>query len=173
MQKELNFPAKIKDYFNFLRLILDQKKTERESELIQQKIYDYIMTKIYDKIYPIEHYKDNYFFQKSILFSWTEIKQYIKLDRKLLIGDFIEDVLKNMKLIETEKSPRKKILYMNKIFDSIELLLQFNGLKNIDIDEMLNILKYPFIKSKATKIFSDLKFMELYIDEKKIKIYIK
>ena len=57
---------------------------------------------------------------------------------------------------------------MNKIFNTIEILLQYNGLKekDIDINAKLSILKFAFIKSKITRMFSNLKFMELYIGDK-------
>ena len=50
---------------------------------INHKIYDYVMTKIYDKIYPIEPYeKDNKIFQQSVRLSWTVPDHFIKTKRK-------------------------------------------------------------------------------------------
>lgn len=72
------------------------------------KIYDYIMGKIYDKIYPIEpSEEDNKIFQKSILLSWTQPKHFLKAKKEFVFGSFEKDSLELFRLLDAEKSPRK------------------------------------------------------------------
>ena len=170
IQKNLNFPAKINYYLNIVNMTL-KKKGISELKLINQKIYDYVMCKIYDKIYPVEPYeKDNKIFQNSVRLSWAEPQHFIKSKRKFVFGSFITDVLKYFKIMDEEKSPRKKILNMNEIFNSIGFLLKFNGVgADAGVDDQMPILNYAFVKAQPLRIFSNAKYMELYIGEKKNK----
>jgi hypothetical protein len=128
------------------------------------------MCKLYDKIYPIDPYsQDNIIFQQSIRLSWTQPKHFIRSKRSLVFGSFLSDTLSYFKLIDKEKFPRKKLLNVLKIFNSIGFLLKFNGLGQVGVDDQLPILNYAFIKSQPLRIFSNAKYMELYIGNKKNK----
>ena len=130
------------------------------------------MTKLYDKLFPIEPYEeDNKIFKQSIRLLWVEPKNLMKVKRQLILGNFLPDFLNNFRLMDAEKSPRKKLLYMHEIFCSIGFLLQFNGVgKENGVDDQLPILNYAFIKAHPQRLFSNAKFMDLYIGEKRNKI---
>ena len=171
IQKDFNFSTKINAYLNQIKICLE-KKGIIGLDLINEKIYDYIMSKIYDKIYPNEPFGlDNKIFQQSIRLSWTEAKHFIKRKKKLVFGSFLSDVIEKFKLIDSEKSPRKKIMNMNEIFNAIGFLLKFNGAGlDAGVDDQLPILNYAFVKAQPLRMFSNAKYMELYIGEKKNKI---
>ena len=70
-----------------------------------------------------------------------------------------------------EKSPKKKFFNVNKIFNSVNILLtKFNGSneKYVGIDDILPILSYAIIKAQPLRLYSNIKFLELYIKEKEI-----
>ena len=167
IQRTLEFCPKINYYLNIVKTTLERKGILG----LNEKIYDYVMSKIYDKIYPIEPYEqDNKIFQQSIRLSWTEPKHFIKSKRQLVFGSFLTDVFNYFKLIDTEKSPRKKILNMIEIFNSIGFLLKFNGAgPDAGVDDQMPILNYAFVKAQPLRMYSNAKFMELYIGEKKNK----
>ena len=167
IQRSLDFCPKINSYLNIVKTTLDKKGITG----LDDKIYDYVMSKIYDKIYPIEPYEqDNKIFQQSIRLSWTEPKHFIKSKRQLVFGSFLSDVFNYFKLIDTEKSPRKKLLNMIEIFNSIGFLLKFNGAgPDAGVDDQMPILNYAFVKAQPLRMFSNAKFMELYIGDKKNK----
>ena len=170
VQKKLRIPEKIKKYIESISEIIKVKYIEGIS-FIMEKIYDYIMSKIYDKLYPIEPLlEDNKIFQMCIKLSWTEPKHFIKLKRKLVYGSFLTDSIKYINLIDSEKSPRKKLLNMMELFESVKFLLRFNGEgKDMGVDDQMSILNYAFIKAQPLRIYSNAKYMELYIGNKKNK----
>ena len=173
IQQKLNFPAKLVDYFNIIKQVLEIRKIGGEnSNSINEKIYDYVMGKVYDKVYPNEpHEKDNKIFQQSVRLSWTELKHFMKLKKKMVFGSFLTDVKELFQLIDSEKSPRKKFLHLAKINNSITFLLKFNGTGNdIGVDDQLPILNYVLAKSQQLRMYSNGKYMELYIGEKKNKL---
>ena len=173
IQKEINLPEKLKVFFNIINNQLRINiKNEKEVNIINDKIYDYIMEKISHKIFPkVKHATDDQLIQKTCMLSWIEPQNIIKENNVHYDFELIlPDISKYFNLIRIEKSPRRKLNNLNKIFSSINRLLIFNsGKKDIGVDDQMPLLTYCFIKTKPVKIYSNFKFMELYIGEKKNK----
>ena len=124
------------------------------------------MSKLYDKIFPKTNDKDDKIFNKSFMLSWTEPKHFIQGKTNYVFDSFLPGVIDYFKLIDKEKSPRKKILYMKEIFNSISKVVKFNGGdENTGVDDQMPILNYAFIKAQPTRIYSNSKLMELYIGD--------
>ena len=187
IQVELSFPQNILNYMGIIRSSiknmvsdiiekkfeeLDEKKKEREKEKyldsLMDKIYDYIMGKLYDKIYPIEPLEeDTKIFKQSILLSWTNPKHFLKTKKEFVFGSFENDVSENLKAMDTDKSPRKKLIDMDAVFNSIGFLLRFNGKgPDMGVDDQIPILNYVCIKTQPLRMASNIRFMELYIGDK-------
>ena len=184
MQEELKVPERLDNYFNIIKehLAANKKFLENEElfindekamQIINEKIYDYVMTKIYDKLYPSESDTfDNLIFSKCIFLSWTEPKNFIKGKKNYVYDSFLPDVIYYFKKIDIEKSPRKKLINMSNIFKSISNLVDFNngeGKKDIGVDDQMPILNYSFIKAQPLRIYSNCKYMDLYIGDKSSK----
>ena len=184
LQEELKIPEKLDNYFNIIRehLLANKKFLENEESyineektlaIINDKIYDYVMTKIYEKLYPSESEQfDNSIFSKCVKLCWTEPKHFIKEKTNYIYDTFLPDVLLYFKKIDVEKSPRKKLLNMSKIFNSISNLVDFNSGESktdIGVDDQMPILNYCFVKAQPERIFSNCKYMELYIGDKSSK----
>ena len=173
VEKELKISEGISDYFKIIKDYLTQnlkiEESSTEFQNINNKIYDYVMEKIYEKIYPtFPQENDNIIFRNCILLSWVEPKHFISGKKNYIFDSFLPDVTGFFNKIENEKSPRKKLLYMSKIFISIENVVKFNGdSKDIGVDDQLPILTYAFIKTHPFLIYTNYKFMELFLGEKK------
>ena len=169
LQKELCIPEKIEHYFNIIKeyLLSNEKyKCSSEIEEINNKINDHIMIKLYDKIFPKTNSKDDKIFNKSVMISWTEPKHFIAGKTNYVFDSFLPGVIDCFKSMDKEKSPRKKILYMNDIFTSISKVLKFNGGdENTGVDDQIPILNYAFVKAQPIRIDSNIKLIELYIGD--------
>jgi hypothetical protein len=170
IQEKLHFPEKIAKYIELIRKYLNMKGVPNIDQMMD-KIYDYIMGKIYDKIYPIEpSEEDNKIFQKSILLSWTQPKHFLKAKKEFVFGSFEKDALEYFRLLDAEKSPRKKLMNLDGIFSSIGFLLRFNGKgPDLGVDDQMPILNYAFIRAQPLRMNSNVRFMELYIGDSKNK----
>ena len=168
-QSNLEFPKKINHYISLIREYI--KNSEYFDESIMEIIYDYIMSKIYNKIYPIEPYEqDTKIYQKSIKLSWIKLNNLAKMKLNLVFGSFLSDVANYFNLIDSEKSPNKKIFNVSAIFNSIRFLLKFNGGgKDVGVDDQMPLLNYAIIKLQPLRMYSNAKFMELYIGDRKNK----
>ena len=151
---------------------MEFEESQSEYEIIINKIYDYIMEKIYEKIYPSEpKLEDNVIFTQCILVSWIKHKKLIKGKNNYLFDSFLSDVINYFDKIDKEKSPRKKLENMVNIFISIENVVKFNGdNKDIGVDDKIPILNYAFIKARPFPMMTNYKYMELFISSKKFKL---
>ena len=130
------------------------------------------MEKIYEKIYPLEPaIEDNVIFTQCILVSWIEPKHLISGKNNYIFDSFLPDVMNSFAKIDQEKSPRKKLENMINIFTSIENVVKFNGEnKDLGVDDQLPILNYAFIKARPFPIYTNCKFMELFLGTKKYRL---
>ena len=168
IQKNLNMPSQINKYMDIIQENLISHKI-RNSSKIKDKIYDYIMDKIYNKIFPVEpNEEDNKIFQKSVLLNWIQLNNLMKTTEELDLGNFENDVLKNIKLIDTKRSLKKKLINLNKIFNAISFIFIFND-KDPLKDNMgygISLLKYSVIKAQALRLDSNIRLINLYIGDK-------
>ena len=175
-EKQLKLTEKLSNYFGVVREHLIKKmnfeESQNEFEIIMDKIYDYVMEKLYEKIYPLEPYtEDNVIFTQCILNSWIEPKHLIKEKNNYLFDSFLPDVINYFEKIDQEKSPRKKLEFMKNIFISIGNVVKFNGEnKELGVDDQLPILNYAFIKAHPFPIYTNCKFMDLFLGSKKYRL---
>ena len=165
-EKNNSIPTQLLEYFNKINKHLEEDNNYSKEELkeIKEKIYDYIMTKLYDKLFPPEpSIEDNKIYHNSISHSWVESKHFIKERPGSIYNSFLPDVIKYIKLIIKEKSPRKKIENMSNVFNSIQRVIEFNGGKGLlGIDDFIPILTFSLMKAQIYRLNSTIKYTILY-----------
>ena len=172
LEKELNLPDKLQVYFDIIKEHLQKYKILNENNLnkIGNQLYDYISAKIYDKIFPKEDAIDDKIFSQTIMLNWIEPKHFIQDKKNYCFDGFLPDVNIFLKKLETQKCPAKKFGYMSKIFESIRNLVKFNGGDMMTgVDDQMPILNYALIKAHPLRIYSNCKYMELFLGERKNK----
>ena len=175
LQLKLDIPGQLQIYFENVKDYLTKVKkiTDVNSfNIINEKIYDYTMSKISNKIFPNEQSnEDCKILENCLRLAWTEPKHFILGKKNYVYDSFLPDAIKNFDLLYSEKSPRKKILCMTNIFNSISNLVKFNneGNSQLGVDDMMPILNYSLIKAQPKWIFSICKYMEIYLGDLKMK----
>ena len=171
-QTNLDFPNQMMKFFQIISTHLKNKiKNENELNIINDKIYDYVMSKIYEKIYPKGNIiQDVNILQKTCQVHWVEPEHIIKGENVYDFEFVLPDINNYFTRIRLERSPRKKILCLNNIFSAINKLLKFSkGDGAYGVDDQIPLLLYCFIKSRPWRIYTDSHFMRLYIGNKKNK----
>ena len=166
--KNMNITNTIDDYINYISNYLNKDKTftKEECKIVKEKINDYILTKLYDKIYPAFPSKvDLIIYKNCYQLSWVEPKHLIPNAKNNNYDIFMDDIKQSFNEFEKEKSPRKKLIIIKNIFQTISKIITFNGGGEEDIgaDDNLAILLYIFIKVRPKKIFSDIEYLKLFI----------
>ena len=177
IENDFKITNKLNNYFNIIREYLCSKNSciynligFKEFEDISDKIYDFVMEKLYDKLMPKDPDPiDITIYNKCKLVSWIEPKDIISSKINYVFDSFLPDVINYFNEIEKQKSPRQKIIYMTKIFQSISNVVKFSGGSEIGVDDSLDILNYALIKAQPTYMHSNCNYMNLFIGDKKVK----
>ena len=172
LEKKLSIPERLEEYLDIIKEDVTKKQifNEKNLDMIMDKIYDYIFGKLYDKIFPKENQLDDKIFRQSVILTWIKPEHFIENKTNYVFDGFLPDVNDYLIKLEKQKSPRKKFNYMSKIFESIRNLVKFNGDDILaGVDDQMPILNYALIKARPLRIFSNCKFMELYIGKMKNK----
>ena len=164
--KELSINKKINDYFKIIKdkvikkLIIELDKYEN---LYEEKIKNYIMNKLYDKIYPPEPTQDDVkIFKKANTLSCIEPHHII--EKEYIFDNMLPDILNEFNKIDKVKTPYKKLDCLNNIFNSVINLIKFNeGIdKEVGADDITPVLNYVSIKAHPFRIFTDIDFIRLF-----------
>ena len=163
IQNNLGIPEKINAYMNIIRDKLLTHNIKNLDEILDE-IYDYIIEKIYDKCCPSKPYEeDKDLFKKCISLKWIQPHHLLHQSNKLFLVTKINDFSSYFLLLSQEKSLRKKLVILNNIYDSIDILNGFYELdKTTHADKIYSLLDYFIIKAKPLMLYSNLRFMELY-----------
>ena len=166
-QKNFNVPEILRQYFfSIIREhLINSKKIDNSKDLvlIENKIYDYVMSKINTRIFPQNDDEDDKLYKKAFMLSWVKPEHFLEGKRDYFFDIFLQDVANFFRALENERSPRKKIENIDNIFNFILQIVEINGgNQNLGVDDQFPILCYSFIKAKMSKLFSNLKFIKLY-----------
>ena len=167
IQGSLQVPKELNKYINIIKEKLIRIYNITKLEEILDKIYDYIIEKIYDKSFPMKPYKkDKEIYRKCISLDWIQPHQIINKKDLDFLGKSEKDIVENIKLFIQEKSMQKKNKSIKKILNSIELLFQFDKMstKYRDVGFIERVPEFIFynIKAKPSMLYSTLRFMDLY-----------
>ena len=167
LQKKLNFEENLSKYFNIvyrqIQTIIKSRKHSQNMMHIRENIFDYVMTKLSDKIFPVgSSERDNFLFKKCVCLSWVKPIHFLNDNKQYVFGSFLELFKKNIKQLQSEKSTRKKIINMNQIFTDISFFYSFNGKKVIDLDDIISLLSYAIIKVQPYFLDTNIRYIKLY-----------
>ena len=137
---------------------------------IYNRIFDYIMEQLYEKIFPDVLNNDIDIFQNCIKHRWIDFQNLNKDNKDYIFDNYLPDSINCLKQFEKEKSPRKKLLHLNKLFNCIYNLGEFNNDKVDGADDELFLLNYTFIKAIPERIFSNCKYTELFLGDKRLEV---
>ena len=134
----------------------------------EDKIKDYIMNKIYEKIYPLEpDDKDTEIYKKILCLSKVYQNSFVKKD--YIYDTLIPIILDEFKQINIVKNPDGKYNCMSKIMGYIYKLIIFNeGDESFGTDNMIPSLVYIFIKAHPFMFFTDIEFVKLFLNKEEI-----
>ena len=166
--KKLSINEKIDNYFNIIKEKL-VKYYHMDPNLYEasysRKIKDYIMNKLYKKIYPPnKHDKDWEIYTKTKQLTW--IDPQIIIHKNYVFDNMLPDILEEFNKINSSKTPFKKLLCLRKIIKYIENLILFNeGMdKQIGAEDLTPVLNYIYIKAQPISIFTDIEFIKLFTE---------
>ena len=163
--KDVKIPEIINSYFFFIKKNLLSKGITDKSNIddIFNKIYDYIFENLYNKLFPIEHLSEDIkIFQNCYKHQWLELKHLFKEEKNYVLDNFLLESMNYLKKFEEEKSPRKKMENLEKIFHYLYKVGNFCHDEVEEVDDELALLTIIVVKSQPLRLFSNIKYCELF-----------
>ena len=164
---ELNINTKINNYFDIIKKELTKKdKIKDVIDIYLEKLEDYIMDKIYEKIYPPEPDEiDNKIYKKTVLLSTNE--SFLLSDKDYIYDSMMPDILNEFEKINNAKTPNQKLNCIKKIMTNIINLIKFNEGEDKEVgeDDIAPVLNYVFINAQPFKIYTDIEFIKIFLLE--------
>ena len=174
MLGEIELPKKLNEYFSIIENHVVKRKvvTQNDYNKLKNQLVEYVMNRLYEKIYPQEPtMNDSQTFKKCVMLSWAEPKHFINKKTNYVYDSFLPDVISHFKQIHKEKTPRKKMECIKSIFVLINNVIKFNDREGeCGADDSTSILTYSLVQAQPFCIYSDLKFVELFFQDKMFKI---
>jgi len=174
MLAEIELPKKLNEYFSIIENNLVKRKivTQKDYDKLKHQLEEYVMNKLYEKIYPQEPtMNDSQAFKKCVMLSWAEPKYFINKKTNYVYDSFLPDVIYHFKQIHSEKTPRKKMECIKNIFVLINNVIKFNDREGeCGADDSTSILTYSLVQAQPFCIYSDIKFVEIFFQDKMFKI---
>ena len=166
--EKLKIPEKINEYIELINLRLEQIfHGNKYVEIAKNRIYDYILSRLYDKIFPQTEDQDDKIYQKTIMLAWVKQKHFIS-EGSLFNLDIIQgDFHRYINQIQEKKSPIVKFKSLSNIFKLLNDSARFYGYELEGTDDTLNVLFYLLIKEQPVRLYSNCKYMDLFLLDKK------
>ena len=140
------------------------KEEEKTQILIDLK--NYILSKLYDKLFPFEVTKqDIFFYNKCKRLQFIKPENYIK-DKKIVNEKLWEQVIKSIDNLDDKLTPIDKLKTFLKVIGIMQNSIGFSSGKNgLGVDDTLKPLVYVLLKAMPRNIISNCKYCQLYLDK--------
>ena len=165
VEDKINLKGALNDFMNIIKSKMFKYFKENEKGTAFNKIQKYILTKIYEKIYPQDYDNDDLlFYYKAISLSWIELR-HLKRPNDIYMDNFIPITTSFFQQVDNEKSPSCKMDVIEKIFNTISSALKFSQGGNFSTDDIAPIFEYALIKAKPERLSSNLRYLEYFISK--------
>jgi hypothetical protein len=157
--------AYLKDLKNLLKNeIIMERYSKEEFDTIMFELENYILYKLYEKLFPIKYTKeDNFFYNKCLRLNFITPENVIK-DKKLINKNLLDIAINYIKEMDKRKTPLDKINSFTKAIDIIKNSIAFNsGKTDLGLDDTLSFIIYIILKAQCRNIYTTLNYCNTYI----------
>ena len=169
-ENELALDKVIFKYFNMIKAALKSNETFSkykydEINSIHDDLTNYIISKIYEKIFPKKRTKkDIKIYKKCQRLNWIKPKNLIK-DQKVVNETLWKTAMDYINQMDKEKTPANKIKSFAKAYAILQNSITFcTGKDDLGVDDSIQVLIYVMIKACPKKIWSNFNYARIFID---------
>ena len=170
LEEKVQLNKALNAYFKDLRqLVKNEKIVSRfsieELETITYELENYILFKLYDKLFPRESTKtDRKFFKKCSRLNFIKPENLIR-EKKKINEELWRISMQLINEMDQKFTPFDKINNFGKAFSILQNSITFSSGKNdLGIDDTISTLIYVMLKSKPKNIFSNSKYCQLFLN---------
>ena len=171
LEEKCGMPVALKSYFKYLKKIVTNEKVvkrfnKRDIESISVDLENYILFKLYDKLYPTKPSKEDIkFYKKCKRLSFIKPENIIT-DKNIYNKQLWQISIDYFNDINNRFTPQDKIKTVLKSFSILQNSISFcSGKKELGVDDTIKPLIYILIKTKPINIFSNYNFCQLFLND--------
>ena len=170
LEEKVEFQNALNMYFNDLRKeIINENiiKNFSSSDLnsISTELENYILFKLYDKLYPTNQTKaDLDFYNKCLCLNFIKPENLIK-NTKIINEKLWKTAINYINEVDEKYTPVEKLKCLGKAISILQNSITFcSGKDELGVDDTIPPLIYILIKSKPKKLMSNYNFCSLFLN---------
>ena len=170
LEEKIELDGALNSYFKDLRnLIKKQEIIKRfpseEFESIIYELENYILFKLYDKLFPEESTeKDKKLYKKCCRLTFVKPENLIK-DKRMINEKLWETSIILIKEMDNKFTPSDKVKNFGKAFSILQNSITFcSGKNDLGIDDTISTLIYVILKARPKNLFSNSKYCQLFLN---------
>ena len=170
LEEKTNMGEALKNYFKNLKTLIRKqnivkKYSKDDIESICNELENYILIKLYKKLYPSRPTKmDIKFYNKCCRLDFIKPENLIK-DKNMVNENLWKTSMKYINEMDNKYTPADKIKCIAKAFSILQNSITFcSGKNELGVDDTIKPMIYILIKSKPKNIFSNFNYSQLYLD---------
>jgi hypothetical protein len=167
LEEEIELNNSLNNYFQIVHKYMEKDElfseyNDEEKQNIKKRIENFIHEQLYSKIYcKTAIHGDNNLYKKIIELNWIEPYMFNK-HLKYVDKEMNELMIAFINNMNNGNSPTNKLREFEKIYLIINNIITLYG---YDKDMSIFLLVYIFIKGKPTKLYSILRYIEIYLSD--------
>ena len=161
----------LKNFFRTMKILVKKEKVVKrfskdEIDSIVIELENYILFRLYDKLYPTKLSKDDIRFYKKCCRL-----HFIKPNNLITDKNIVNEKLWNISMdylneINSKYTPADKIKSISKAFAILQNSITFcSGKKELGVDDTIKPLIYVLIKSQPQNIFTNYSYCQLFLND--------
>ena len=169
-EENIELDVALNAYFHDMKNVLKNENimeqySKEEFDTILFELENYILYKLYTKLFPSEQTKkDIIFYKKCCRLNFIKPEALIK-DKKAINEKLWQASIILINELDAKFTPVDKVEKFGKAFGILQNSLTFSSGKNdLGIDDTIPILIYVMIKAKPKNIFSNSKYCQLFLN---------
>ena len=170
LEEKVELDVALNAYFKDLRGLVKKEKiitrfTPEEFESITYELENYILFRLYDKLFPSKStLKDIKFYKKCCRLDFVKPENLIK-DKKMINEKLWEASMILIDEMDEKLTPAEKVKNFGKAFGILQNSITFcSGKNDLGIDDTISTLIYVVLKAKPKNIFSNSKYCQLLLN---------
>ena len=139
--------------------------TEENQRIIEDQLENYILLKLYDKLYPKNSTKaDQKFYKKCCRLDFIRPENIIK-DKNMINENLWKAAIPLINEMDIKLTPADNVKSFGQAFSILQNSITFTSGKNdFDFDDTIQLLIYIILKSKTKNIVSNSGYCELLLN---------
>ena len=170
LEEKVDLSTVLNSYFKDLKALIRneyivKRFSQEDLETIIFELENYVLFKLYDKLYPKKSTKkDVKFYKKCCRLDFVKPENLIK-DKKMINEKLWKSAMDLINDMDNKLTPLDKIKNFGKAFSILQNSITFcSGKKELGIDDTISTLIYVVLKSKPKNIVSNSKYCQLFLN---------